>query len=741
MAFAFTREKGCNESLVPERNGALRELSNVVSRMQTTPGKVPALPASIGLFRRRPRGRAFLAMAVALPLFALPLKGVAPASPGAPAPAPAAATGRTDIIFAGVTKFREKELRDALSDQIEAIRDYGLNGASADDAAFFLGLYYHKHGYSQADVKWSINGSRLVLNVVEGPPAIVQEATFSGNQSIPSPKLRDYLLGATKERLSMLKQELPYISADIETGVERIRGLYQSEGFLDSVVDQPETTFSADNRRVLIHINVHEGQQYYFGKLNFTGDLVFYPQTELLTALKPFTEKPYTPSQVTNMQRKIVYFYRSKGYFDVKVTVESDPAKAQNGLVPADFDIQSGSVYRFGGVKVTGLTRLHAGFLPKRFAKLRGKFYNPARLDEIYREMMRTGLFKSLKITSTPLPSKEVELDMEVEEAKSKEIGFSAGYGTFDGPILGLRLGDEDFMGIGRPVSATFEFSARLLKGELTYTDPWFLDTPNSLKLRLYTLQQIWQGYTKVESGFRGELSRKLTKELEATLFLSTRHAKITDTGMDPADIGDPDYTVNSLGASFTLDLRNKTNTPSYPGKGLVVKATGEFAAKGLGSSIGFLRGIVSASYYIPIKKTLLAFGARGGIIHSLDGTELPVDERFFNGGSQSVRSFVERELGPKDIYGNPIGGETFTVFNVEYTFPIYGDLQGAVFTDAGSVGQFATDGIGQLRYGIGAGLRYRLPIGPLRLDYGFNPSPKPDEASGAFHFSFGFAF
>jgi len=682
-----------------------------------------------------------LTMALAMPFLSMPAISqdqpvVVPAQPSGSA----VTVKSTDILFAGVTKFPERELRDALSDQIQAIQEYGLNPASADDAAFFMGIYYHKKGYSQAAVTWAINGSHLVLNVIEGPATIVQEVTFSGNQSIPSPKLRDYMLGETRERLSMLQHQLPYISADIETGAERVRGLYQSEGFLDSIVDQPEITFSLDKTRVLIHVAVHEGIQYHFGKLNFTGDLVFYPQTELLEALKPFTDQPYTQAQVTNIQRKIVYFYRSRGYFDVKVDSKSDPADAQNGLVPVNFDVQSGSVYRFGGVKVTGLERLQSSFLSKRFAKLRGKFYNPSRLDEIYKEMIRTGLFKSLKITSKPLPSNEVELDMEVEEAKAKQVGFSVGYATFDGPILGIRLGDQDLFGTGRPISATFEFSARLLKGELTYTDPWFLETPNSLKLRLYTLQQIWDGYTKLETGVRGDLTRKLTKSLEATVYLLARTDKITDTGMQPVDIGDPQYLVTSVGAAFTLDLRNSTNTPSNPGKGLVVKATGELAGKVIGDSIGFVRGTIGASYYIPIKKTLLAFGARGGIIHPLNG-DLPVDERFFNGGSQSVRSFVERELGPKDAFGNPIGGETFTVFNVEYTFPIVGDLEGAVFTDAGSVGQYVNDGIGVLRYGLGPGLRYKLPIGPLRLDYGYNPSPKFGEARGAINFSFGFAF
>jgi len=124
------------------------------------------------------------------------------------------------------------------------------------------------------------------------------------------------------------------------------------------------------------------------------------------------------------------------------------------------------------------------------------------------------------------------------------------------------------------------------------------------------------------------------------------------------------------------------------------------------------------------------------------EATAIPIDERFFNGGATTVRSFGERDLGPHDRKGNPIGGEFLTVFNIEYTFPIFGELQGALFTDAGNLLPTSEEpGLDDMRYAVGAGLRYKLPIGPVRLDYGVNPDPHEDEDFGAFHFSFGFAF
>jgi outer membrane translocation and assembly module TamA len=204
--------------------------------------------------------------------------------------------------------------------------------------------------------------------------------------------------------------------------------------------------------------------------------------------------------------------------------------------------------------------------------------------------------------------------------------------------------------------------------------------------------------------------------------------------------------------------------------RGFVINNTLDLASNVFGSQIEFLRGTIRVAYYLPFapklitpglveyqsgtplqrwfRQSSIAFGARAGVLHSLtvsgsaEATAIPIDERFFNGGASTVRSFGERDLGPHDPKGNPLGGEFLTVFNIEYTFPLLGELQGAVFTDAGNLLPTSEQpGLNDMRYAVGAGLRYKLPIGPIRLDYGVNPDPHPDEDFGAFHFSFGFAF
>ena len=686
-----------------------------------------------------------IAFLCAYPLIAQPLKTGETVerfqpNPAAAAPSPRnAKTAGVQIHFSGVKSFKENTLRSALSEQITEISRAGLTPATADDTAFFLGIYYRKNGFPDVDVKWNlVPGGKLALTVNEGPRVDLGEIVFAGNKTITASILKDYVAGTTRERFPRLKRVLPFVESDIETGIERIQALYESEGFPDVSIEPPKITFESGKAVANISITIREGPRYRFGKINLTGDLVFYPQTELLKTLEPFSKKPFTPDTVSNMQRDIVYFYRQRGYYDAKVEAASDISRAKDGAVPVTFTITTGNVYRFGAIKENGLDRLHHGFLQKRFAKLRGRFYNPEKLDDVYRALMRTGLFKSLRITSQP--SNEIELDMEAVEAKSKELGFLVGYGTYEGFLGGIQAAERDLFGTGRSISGSIEYSQRYLRGGIQYLDPWFLETDNSFRLKADAINQDFTGYSKIETGGRVELTHATSKELSVSVFLLPREVELTNIGISPSiEAGPTHYFVNSAGGTLTYDRRDSALNPH---KGYIFTTTGDYAGGALGSDIDFVRWTGRFSFYVPVKRAVLALGARGGVICPLHGeTSIPIDERFFNGGSRSVRSFAERELGPLDSKNNPIGGDTFTTLNAELDCPIIGDLVGAAFVDAGSVGHTMSDGVGTMRYGVGGGLRYDLPVGPVRLDYGVNPNPRHGESRGAFHFSFGFAF
>lgn len=705
-----------------------------------TPVELPAVPAPTPVPPVRPP----FERAKPLPPTPENPEPVEPYQPALPlaTPAPRAPVlSRVRVILEGNRHFTPEQIREALADQLSAIEQSGLSPALADDAAFFLGVYYRRHGYSQAEVRWEIvSRATLKLSIAEGPLTRLGTVTFEGNAHIPSAALLDYITGGTRERFSIRKQGLPYVEGDVASGVERIRGLYRSEGYLDAAVDPPVTRFSPDRTRADVVVTIHEGTQYRFGKITFEGDVIFYPQRELLKEMEVFTSKPYTPVALTNLERKIVYFYKRRGYFTAEVQGESDPARAVDGRVDVHFVVRAGDVYRFDGVSQSGLRKLRPRFLEKRFADLKGQVYDPEKVEERYRRLMGTGLFSNLKLTQEPLPGGQVALRFEVEEAKAREIGFSVGYAKLEGVILGTHYVDRNLFGNGRPLAVDAEVAQRLLRGQVSYTDPWILDTDTTLGVRLYALNQDLDGYSKIESGVRPALTRKFGPHWELGTFALSRVVSLSDKGIDPLEVGMNDYRTDSVGIAATFDTRDSILNPR---RGFLFNVTGDYASTVMGSSLEFWRTTFRASYYLPVgTDSLLAAGVRGGVIAPLgDSNVLPIDERFFNGGSNTVRSFNERTLGPRDKNGYPVGGETFTVANVEFVTPLRDSLDLALFGDLGSTGRRLGSGVGQTGFAIGPGLRYRLPIGPIRIDYGWNPLHRPNQPAGAVHFTFGFAF
>ncbi len=673
------------------------------------------------------------------------------------------------IEFQGERAFKEDELRSQLKEEIATINEFGLTAARADDAAFFLDLFYRKHGYVKVNVRYILESpNRLRLVIDEGPLMTLGNISFEGNVHEPSAKLFDYAVGPTRQRYSQLQKDLPFVAADINEGADLVRRLYVSEGFLDVVVDKPRYTIDDKTNQVEAIIPIQEGRQYFFGNVSFDGKTVYDRET-LIGQIKDLLTRPYTEARVADIPRRLQAYFKSRGYYAVKIEATGNPTNASNGHVPVQVAVSTGPVYHFGDVTVAGLQRLHPSYVENRFTSLEGKTYSPEVLDDKFRLLMRSGLFNLLQINPVPEDGDTLRLEISAEEAKSKELGFSVGYGTYEGFIGGVQFRERDLFGYGRPLTTSIEVSQRSYKGEIVYEDPYLFNSEFDFKARVAALTFDFDGYSKFELGGSLALTRKFTKQYEAGLIFTARHVEITSADINSKWLGPTVYFINTLGFTQTLDLRAD---PLVAPRGFVAGNTVDVATSAFGSDIELIRATLRFAYYIPFspkpllvgvadddslstsawqrwfRQSMLAFGARGGIVHSLNGsgpdeaTTLPIDERFFNGGANSVRSFAEFDLGPHDRHGHPVGGEFDTVFNVEYTFPIWAELQGAVFFDAGNLLPTSEDpGLDDMRYAIGLGLRYKLPIGPIRLDYGFNPDPRGDEAFGAFHFSFGFAF
>src|SRR2546429_1014078 len=227
---------------------------------------------------------------------------------------------QTSIIeFRGQQAFKEKDLRVALKEEITTIEDFGLSPARADELAFFVEVFYRKHGYAKVDVQYVIeSGDRLRLDINEGPRFLLGTMTFDGNAREPADKLFEYMVGPTRERYSRLEKRLPFVATDIEEGTHLVHRFYVAEGFLGAVVDPPRYKFQQQSSEVDVVVPIHEGRQYFFGTVGFSGRTV-YGAEALRGQVVDLIQSPYTDTRVEDIPRRLEAYFKARGYYDVKV--------------------------------------------------------------------------------------------------------------------------------------------------------------------------------------------------------------------------------------------------------------------------------------------------------------------------------------------------------------------------------------------------------------------------------------
>ena len=197
---------------------------------------------------------------------------------------------------------------------------------------------------------------------------------------------------------------------------------------------------------------------------------------------------------------------------------------------------------------------------------------------------------------------------------------------------------------------------------------------------------------------------------------------------------------IGSISTSLFYDTRDN---PFDPTSGSIHGIILKFASVAFLSETEFIKGSFLNTWFFPLhKKVVFAFSLKGGIAYSYDETEeLPLIERYFLGGRTSVRGYKPDELGPKGANGSPTGGNVQALTNGELRFLLGKGIGLVTFVDAGNVWRTIDEVRSDLKFTVGAGLRYKTPVGPIRVDYGHKMDREAGESAGEVHFSFGHAF
>ncbi|MBT8364998.1 MAG: outer membrane protein assembly factor BamA [Deltaproteobacteria bacterium] len=670
------------------------------------------------------------------------------------------------IVFQGNQALNETVLRKAAVDELTAFEKQGQRRSDVDDAAFQMELGYRKAGHAFAAVDYQIEpvaGELVVTFIVsEGPRVILQKIDITGNAAYYMQTLLPFFEAGKSGLFGQGK--LLFIKANVGSALSQIRDFYISQGYRDVVVGDAQYSFSDDRTQATVTVSIEEGIRYVVHDILFQGDHVPEAQDILKKSRQELIGQPYFARRRLILRSRLLEIYGNLGYPKTMVDVKEQQG-TEPGLVVLAAEITKGPRVTISEILIRGNDKTKKRFIRNRLRLQPGDRFSLERQQSSFRELYKTGLFSKVDLHLEQREGTDRwPLVVEVTEAPGKEVYFEPGWGSYE--LLRLKVGfqEKSLLGTGRifGLEATGSFKAQSLVARLS--DPWFLNTKIKADLTGFYSRREEPSFTRKDRGGSLLFTRTLTEHVKATGGYGFRMTDISDVDPEIDDVDDvTDYDYASLKAQATYDSRSDL---FFPLRGQRSFLSAEYADSFLGSDIKLTRLTGGVRYFFPLtQSTVLAMRYRTGlIVPGKDDFNLPIAERFFNGGENTVRSFKQSELGPQDANGDPVGGLANNVINIELRQRLIGNLTGTLFFDYGNVSPNRTraeqgkppydswsdimsDTFSQyfkdFRMGVGFGLQYQLPVGPARVDFAFNPDRDSgrDEDFFVFHFSVGMAF
>jgi outer membrane protein insertion porin family len=669
--------------------------------------------------------------------------------------------------FEGNRAIGAAALRRSASAELDAFVQNGGREADLEDAVFQMEITYRGEGYAFAAVSYTRTDRedivQAVFTIAEGPRVLVENLKFAGRTAASTDALAAFFI--PPRMIFDRSDRRPFVQSEIQAGVSRVRDYYLAHGYLDVKVHDPEFLFSENRTRVSITIPLSEGRLYRLTDLRFTGDL---PETaaEKLHALRQeMVGNAYNRGQRLVIQSRLEEVYGNLGYAEMQVSLEEKRLPAPDGIL-LEAAINSGERVTISDIQVRGNIKTKSDFIRRRIKLDPGDRYTLKGERDSFRSLYRTGLFSKvdLRLEDQGRPA-ERSLVVSVVEGPSREFYIEPGWGSYELARLKLGWREKNPWGGGRNVGVESIVSVKSRQVVANVVDPWFLNTEITADVPLYYSYREEPSFTREDIGVSPSFSRQLSDHVSTTAAYNLRNTDISD--VDPAaaleDIDTDSYNFASIKFQGTYDDRDD---PFYPARGKRFSFGIEHADNALGGDITFTRMTVGMRYFYSFNQdTVLGLCYAAGFIYPGPGeTTVPISERFFNGVENSVRSFRQSELGPQDLSGDPVGGLAYNTINIELRRRLIGDLSGSLFFDLGNVAPNRSisesggeppenrsdavsdtlhDFFNDFRPGIGFGLQYKLPIGPVRCDLAFNPDADEDrdEDDYVFHFSVGMAF
>lgn len=589
--------------------------------------------------------------------------------------------------------------------------------------------YLQREGYFEA----SVTGPDIIPSTEDMPFRIhffikkgeqhrVKSVQFRGNVAFSNDEIQQRI---RVHRAAFLNRGL-FSDELVRQDVDTIRNMYRRAGYEAAFVEfhrEDDTT----KHEIHVVFDIIENDRYRVDKISFEGNIIV-SETELRDAIRLKEGDLYSPDNAEEARRDLTRHFYENGFPDARVdlTADTDPETRNKRLT---FKISEGRRYKVGRILIVGNTLTAPKYI-RRVSGLREyeSWFNPEQILQAQRQLYATGLFRHVDIV--PLDQDQGELRtilIQVEEAKP--ILFTPGIGVkeYTGPRLTLDVSHNNLWGGNRSLGVRIRLGLYEQQFQTTYHEPRLL---NRDKLDGYGVLTIENRNQLAFSSSGVEFSLQVRKELSDTRgFITTasyqtvnlKDIKTSSIGRNFPDV-EGIIQIARVGVSYVTDNRDDVLDPQ---RGVFTTSTFQVASKHLGSEVDFLSFFNQSTFQRKEGVGTFALSSRlGWKVPYADTPDLPITERYFAGGSTTLRGFGVDEAGP------PGGGQLLTIGNVEYRVPLksftFGTLGGAAFYDTGNVFERPQDfEFTEFTHSAGLGLRFRTPLGPVRFDVGFNLNPK----------------
>ncbi|MEW6441357.1 MAG: BamA/TamA family outer membrane protein [bacterium] len=586
---------------------------------------------------------------------------------------------------------------------------------------------------------------RVTYKIAEGPKLAFEGLRFEGNHSIDHEELEDATVsGRRRWRVLAPRWNVENLGKD-QAAIEDV---YRSAGFADVAVE-PAVQERQDGSVVAL-FRIREGARYVLGSVRVAGvpeDL----EGRVARARRLGAGDPYVQARVQEEASALERVLYAAGLLTGRVDVREERA-ASGGKVAVTYSLDPGPRYRTSAVFTAGAARTAESVIREAVTLGPGKIITPKALADTQRRLRSLESFESIQVdpvglySDQPKPVSGGLVDLPVmiglRERYRIQIDVGFAYDTDLGATGNASVSNVNLLGRAIQVTAAGKFGDQQRAASLRVTDPMLLGTEfrgsvfgsyRDENLEAFDIRELLVG---------SALERILSRTMIVKADLSYRVADVSNVTVDDPSAPEEGSSRALLwSASMVRDARNDL---LYPSRGSYASVAVTTSARALLSDDNFVRIDLQGRRYQPIAGKLVGVvSARFTDVEIFGSTRrVPTPELLFAGGSTSVRGFEEDRLGPLDRNGDPLGGGARVITNAELRFPLAWILEGALFVDAGKVAQELSDlGKGKIQAAAGAGVRARSPVGPIRLDFGYQLQDNPPLDRWAIHFSFGYPF